>query len=180
MNMEAHVTTGAAAALTARLVEHTADLTEVTTAVTTVRRTMIGPVHTRQPDQPSPAATAVTGPARTFTGPVQTQNIFQRMMNKRAAAAEEAGADGLPELAAHERERVAKKKKPTDVPRGPSKDRKTAKPAVSVEERVREFPDNSLKEQMGKLYCACCLTVLKVYKYYKLFTTLHRRNTHGI
>ena len=70
MNMEAHVTTGAAAALTARLVVNTADLMEVTTAVTTVRRAMIGPVHTRQPDQPSPAATAATGPARTFTGPV--------------------------------------------------------------------------------------------------------------
>ena len=94
---------------------------EVTNVVTTFRRTMIGPVHTRQPDQPSPAATVATGPARTFTGPVKTQNIFQRMMNKRAAASEEAGADGLPELAAHGRERVAKKKKPAAVPRGPSK-----------------------------------------------------------
>ena len=99
-------------------------------------------------------------------------NIFERMAEKRGAVAAAAGGGGAPELAAHERDRKIKQKTtktpalgaPEPRRRGPGKERKTKEPNVTVGQRVREFPDNSLREQARKLYCACCKEVLCLIK----------------
>ena len=151
---------GTTAAPTARLVEHTTDLIEVATAVTTTWQAAIGPAQLARPDQASPAATVVAGPARPIIGPVHVPNVFKRMMDVRDASFEASGEGGSLELADHERERAAKKKKPAAQMRGPAKVRTSPEPAVKAAERLRQFPGNSLKDQSGKLYCACSKSVL--------------------
>ena len=54
--------------------------------------------------------------------------------------------------------------KPDPKRRGPGKETKTKEPNVPVGQRVREFPEQSLREQARKLYCACCKETLKMIK----------------
>jgi hypothetical protein len=83
--------------------------------------------------------------------------FFDRFLGKRSAAAADSGVGDNPGLADHERPRVLKQKTTeTTRRRGAAKDRSTKEPNVSADQRVREFPDQSLKEQLSKLYCACC------------------------
>ena len=63
-------------------------------------------------------------------------------------------------MAAHERERKAKMK-PPEGPRGrQTTARATKESNVPVSQRLREFKDNGLKEDAGKLYCAPCKEVI--------------------
>ena len=74
----------------------------------------------------------------------------------RAAARRETTVDGLPELATHERARKLSKKPEAPV-RGHNKStRQTAESKVSIDDRIEEFPDNSLAKVLGKLKCQAC------------------------
>ena len=62
----------------------------------------------------------------------------------------------MPDLAAHERERVAKVKPPVG-PRGRQVERRTTKETkVSCAERIRQFPGMGLKESASEILCLPC------------------------
>ncbi len=106
--------------------------------------------------RPTPAAPTIT-------------NFFSSWANKRKAAAV---ASDTPELAAHERGRATKTKTATSTQdergaaratdttvnrRGPGRLHVTVEPkTATVADRIGQFPNQSLKDSAGKLYCACC------------------------
>ena len=62
----------------------------------------------------------------------------------------------MPDLAAHERERVVKMK-PPEGPRGRQVEARTTKESkVPLAQRLREFPDQGLIDSNGKIFCAPC------------------------
>lgn len=69
---------------------------------------------------------------------------------------EEPTPTNLPARAAHERKRTMKQKKEAPV-RGHNKaQRKTSASKISVDDRVKQFPDQSLKNFSGQLRCQAC------------------------
>ena len=84
-----------------------------------------------------------------------------RVAEQTAAAAAPRAAE-LPELAPHERERKLPKKREAPV-RGPNKMERTTKESqVPVEQRIHEFPGQSLCKDFltGKVRCAACKKTL--------------------
>ena len=101
-------------------------------------RPVVGPAPAVRPVRP------VVGPAL----PGQPTDIFARMMETREAAVRDSGVGNNPALADHERSRATKRKttvNPDPRRRGAAKDRATKEPNVDASQRVREFPNHSLK-----------------------------------
>tara|TARA_B110001450_G_C17657600_1_gene495928 strand:- start:199 stop:2715 length:2517 start_codon:yes stop_codon:yes gene_type:complete len=66
----------------------------------------------------------------------------------------------MPDLAAHERERAAKMK-PPEGPRGRQVDRRVTKETkVSVDQRLRDFAGQGLKNSAGEIFCGPCKTTI--------------------
>jgi hypothetical protein len=100
----------------------------------------------------------------TEAGPSGT-SAFDEMQE--SAGANNAFTQGMsaPELAAHERNRKAKKAKDAAGARGRNTaERKTKEPKVDPSVRVAEFPDNSLCVDNGKLFCKACTKELSLRK----------------
>lgn len=66
----------------------------------------------------------------------------------------------LPHMAEHERERKKKVKPPVGKRGRQLAERKTKESKVTVDQRLREFPNQSFKNSGGKLYCAACKVML--------------------
>lgn len=97
-------------------------------------------------------------------GPKSVETIVQESVgsgaNAGASVDGEDGEDDMPTLAAMERDRVGKRKLPCG-PRGRTTAvRKTKQTCISVEQRLREFPDESFKKSAGQLFCQACKEVM--------------------
>ena len=70
----------------------------------------------------------------------------------------------MPQMDAHERDRVLKQKKLSRLrgaTRGTAGEHKTKETKVPIQKRVDENPKQSLKEAGGKLFCQCCHKTLQ-------------------
>lgn len=87
--------------------------------------------------------------------------------NRPSAGEASSSSTPMPTMASHERGRALKQKPSSkkarlgDAVRGNAAEHKTRETNVPIKKRIEAFPNQSLKEAAGKLFCQCCPKTLE-------------------
>ena len=116
--------------------------------------------------EPVPTADVARGKGPLFPEAAPTGGTTVRATRPSAGEIGEASAP-MPEMTAHERGRALKQKpkgikaRLGDTVRGTAAVHKTKETNVPIAKRLAEFPNQSLKDAAGKLFCQCCAKTLQ-------------------
>ena len=100
-----------------------------------------------------------------FSETVQSSDGIVRA-NRPSAGEASSSSTPMPAMALHEQGRALKQKPSRELRlghavRGTASEHKTKETKVSISERLTEFPNKSLTNAAGKLFCQCCAKTLQ-------------------
>ena len=100
------------------------------------------------------------GPAQPMADqqpPPQPREAVTETTRKRHAGIFDAAAGkGVPELAAHERQRKVQKNPPPKGDRGPGKEHAVKESDVPIKKRIEQYPNETFRDDAGVLFCRAC------------------------
>lgn len=116
------------------------------------------------PQQPAPMTAARRG-GPLFSETVQSSDGIVRA-NRPSAGEASSSSTPMPAMALHEQGRALKQKPSRELRlghavRGTASEHKTKETKVSISKRLTEFPNQSLTNAAGKLFCQCCAKTLQ-------------------